>query len=197
MNIEDYGNIVIELYPDMAPNTVANIIDLIKKNYYQGQKIDRVVDNFIIQCGSEDANGYTHSIKGEFSENGYSKNTLKFERGTIGLARADYSSLDNSLIEKGYNSGLASFFITVKDEPNLDGIYAPFGKVTSGMNIIDKISELQTEIDEDGNKTEKPINPPTIKYIAVDTFGVEYPRPERMVAFDYQSWLMQQYYGRE
>ncbi len=116
----------------------------------------------------------------------------------FGLARADYSTWGNSeLTEEGYNSGYSSFFITLKDEPQLDGHYAPFGKVILGMDIIDKISKLQTNVDENGISTEEPINPPTIKYIAVDTFGIEYPEPERTKAFDYQSWLMQQYYGRE
>lgn len=83
MLIENYGNIQIELYPDMAPNTVANIIDLIKNKYYQGRTFDRVEEGFIVQCGNEDSKTYDYSIKGEFATNNYTNNTLKFERGTV------------------------------------------------------------------------------------------------------------------
>lgn len=83
MNIEGYGNVAIELYFDMAPNTVANIINLINSRYYKGYKFDRVVENFIVQCGNEDSKTSEYSVKGEFTANDYINNTLKFERGTV------------------------------------------------------------------------------------------------------------------
>ena len=83
MLIENYGNVEIELYPDMAPNTVANIINLINSRYYKGYKFDRVVEDFCIQCGNEDSKTSEYSVKGEFVANNYTNNTLKFERGTV------------------------------------------------------------------------------------------------------------------
>lgn len=144
-----------------------------------------------------------NTIKGEFKENGYD-NTLKFERGTLGLARKDYtyySSLSSSLIEEGYNSGYAQFFIMAQDQENFDGYYTAFGKVTEeSMEIIDKISKLETEVETDeetGEQTEttKPINKPVISKMTVETYGVEYGEPEVEKAFDMNEWFMNYYYG--
>ncbi len=132
MEIKDYGTIKIELYPDMAPNTVKNFIKLINEGYYNGLTFHRVEES-LIQGGdiAGDGTGQTElSINGEFTKNGYD-NTLKFERGTLGLARLDYtyySSMDASLTEEGYNSGYAQFFIMAQDAAEFDGYYCSFRK---------------------------------------------------------------------
>ncbi len=204
MEIKDYGTIKIELYPDMAPNTVKNFIKLINDGYYNGLTFHRVED-MLIQGGdiAGDGTGQTElSINGEFSENGYN-NTMKFERGTLGLARLDYtyySSMDASLIEEGYNSGYAQFFIMAQDVKEFNGYYTAFGKVIEGIEIVDKIKELKTETttdEETGETTEttKPVNPPVISNVTVDTFGVEYREPETHETFDINSWFMNYYSG--
>lgn len=128
---------------------------------------------------------------------------MKFERGTLGLERQDYtyySSLNSSLIEKGYNSGYAQFFITTEDVEGFNGYYTAFGKVIEGMEIVDKIKKLETEVEKDeqtGETTEttKPVNPPVISNISVDTFGVEYGEPKTHESFDMNTWLMNYYSG--
>ena len=204
MEIEDYGTIKIELYPDMAPNTVKNFIKLINDGYYNGLTFHRVEET-LIQGGDTAGDGTGQnelSIDGEFLKNGYN-NTMKFERGTLGLARQDYtyySSLNPELVEKGYNSGYAQFFILAEDIEGLNGYYTAFGKVIEGMEIVDKIKALETvvETDEESgetNQTTKPVNPPVISNITVDTFGVEYGEPQTHETFDINSWLMNYYYG--
>lgn len=204
MEIENYGTIKIELYPDMAPNTVKNFIKLINEGYYNGLTFHRVEES-LIQGGDTagDGSGQTeYTINGEFSENGYD-NTLKFERGTVGLARQDYtyySSLNPDLIEEGYNSGCAQFFIMADNEESFNGYYAAFGKVIEGMDIVDEITKLETEVETDEetgetNETTKPVNPPVISNVTVETFGVEYGEPETHETFDINSYLMQALYG--
>ena len=204
MEIENYGTIKIELYPDAAPNTVKNFIKLINEGYYNGLTFHRVEES-LIQGGdiAGDGTGSTeYAINGEFSENGYD-NTLKFERGTVGLARQDYtyySSLNPNLVEEGYNSGYAQFFIMAKDENSFNGYYTAFGKVIEGMEIVDEITKLETEVETDEetgetNETTKPVNPPVISNITVETFGVEYGEPETHETFDINSYLMQALYG--
>ena len=215
MDIKDYGTVKIELYPDMAPNTVANFIKLIQNGYYDGLTFHRVVPGFMIQGGdskgdgtgkvmlkdlypdTSDADDKEYTIRGEFLANNFSKNTLRFERGVIGMGRADFSQLSSSLKDEGYNSAGAQFFIMVDKNSSLDGTYAGFGCVTEGMDIVDKIVALETttETDDEGKETstEKPVNPPVIEKMTVDTFGVDYGYPETMDAFDYTSWLMQNY----
>lgn len=205
MEIENYGTIKIELYPDMAPNTVKNFIKLInEEGYYNGLTFHRV-EEMLIQGGDieGDGTGQTdYSINGEFTENGYD-NTLKFERGTLGLARLDYtyySSLDSSLLEEGYNSGYAQFFIMTRDVSEFDGYYCAFGKVIEGMEIVDEITKLETKLETDeetGETTETttPVNPPVISNVTVNTFGVEYGEPETHPTFDINSWFLNYYYG--
>lgn len=204
MEIKDYGTIKIELYPDMAPNTVKNFIKLINEGYYNGLTFHRVEEN-LIQGGDTagDGSGQTElSINGEFAKNGYD-NTLKFERGTLGLARLDYtyySSMDVSLTEEGYNSGYAQFFIMTQDATEFDGYYCSFGKVIEGIEIVDEITKLETEVKTDEetgekNETTKPVNPPVISNIKVDTFGVDYGEPKTHETFDINSWFMSYYYG--
>lgn len=130
-----------------------------------------------------------YTVEGEFTANGYKENTLSFERGTLGLARLDYTMLyyytgDTKYLTQGYNSGCAQFFITAEDcSENFDGYYCAFGKVTEGMEIIDaiKVIETTTETDEETGETENtttPVNPPVITKMTVDTFGIEYNEPK-------------------
>ena len=177
MEIEGYGTVKIELYPDMAPNTVRNFIKLINDGYYNGLNFHRVEES-LIQGGDTKGDGTGSSelsIDGEFSDNDFD-NTLKFERGTVGIARPDYTQyyyyygLDESVVKEGYNSGYAQFFIMAQDEEAFDGKYTAFGKVIEGMDIVDKITKLETttETDEETGEvanTTMPVNPPVIKSI--------------------------------
>lgn len=191
MEIADYGTVKMELYPEMAPNTVRNFIKLINEGYYNGLTFHRVEDS-LIQGGdkSEDGTGETeYTIKGEFAENGYKENTLSFERGTLGLARQDgtmlyYYTGDINYLTQGYNSGCTQFFITSEDcSEGFDGYYSAFGKVTEGMEVVDTVKAIETVVNTDeetGEETETttPVNPPIITKMTVDTKGIEYYEPE-------------------
>lgn len=191
MEIADYGMVKIELYPEMAPNTVRNFIKLINENYYNGLTFHRVEES-LIQGGDKAGTGSgitEYTIEGEFSENGHKENTLSFERGTLGLARQDYSIYyyytgDTSYLTQGYNSGSTQFFITAEDcSESFDGYYCAFGKVIEGMEIIDKLKSIETttQTDEETGETTKtstPVNPPVITKMTVDTKGVEYNEPK-------------------
>lgn len=195
MEIADYGTIKIELYPECAPNTVTNFIKLINEGYYDGLTFHRVED-LLIQGGdiNGDGTGETeYTIAGEFKENDFDDDTLKFERGTVGLARQDYSMwaayFGEEYLKVGYNSGCAQFFIMAEDEESFDGSYCAFGKVTEGMDIVDKIKVLETKVEtntdeETGETTESetttPVNPPVITSMVVDTFGLDYGEPEKI-----------------
>jgi peptidyl-prolyl cis-trans isomerase B (cyclophilin B) len=151
-----------ELYPEIAPNTVNNFISLINKKFYDGIIFHRVIFGFMIQGGCPLGMGYGgpgYSIKGEFSQNGF-KNDLKHTPGVLSMARA-----------ADPNSAGSQFFIMHKNSPHLDGSYAAFGKVTEGLDIIDKIASVNTDF------RDKPIEEQKIKSVTVDTFGVEYPAP--------------------
>ena len=153
-----------ELYPEVAPNTVNNFISLVKKGYYDGLIFHRVIRGFMIQGGCPQGTGMGgpgYSIKGEFSQTGY-KNDLKHTEGVLSMARSMMP-----------NSAGSQFFIMHKDAPHLDGAYAAFGKVTEGMDVVNKIAEERTDYSDRPLKTQK------IKSMTVDTFGVEYPEPEK------------------
>lgn len=153
-----------ELYPEVAPNTVNNFISLVKKGYYDGLIFHRVIRGFMIQGGCPQGTGMGgpgYSIKGEFSQNGF-KNDLKHTEGVLSMARSMMP-----------NSAGSQFFIMHKDAPHLDGAYAAFGKVTEGMDVVNKIAEERTDYSDRPLKTQK------IKSMIVDTFGVEYPEPEK------------------
>ena len=153
-----------ELYPEVAPNTVNNFISLVKKGYYDGLIFHRVIRGFMIQGGCPQGTGMGgpgYSIKGEFSQNGF-KNDLKHTEGVLSMARSMMP-----------NSARSQFFIMHKDAPHLDGAYAAFGKVTEGMDVVNKIAEERTDYSDRPLKTQK------IKSMTVDTFGVEYPEPEK------------------
>ena len=221
MEVENFGTVKIELYPDIAPNTVANFIKLANNGFYDGLVFHRTIPDFMIQGGDKNGDGTgsatlkdldennsdeKYNIEGEFILNGYTKNKFKNKRGVIAMARSDYSSAGSStLVKKGYNTASSQFFITVKDNNNLDGAYAAFGEVTEGMDVVDKIVNVEVETreastssqeenSENANLTQdKPINPPVIKSIRVETYGVDYGMPKTIEAFDYSSYLMQQY----
>ena len=153
-----------ELYPEVAPNTVNNFISLVKKGYYDGLIFHRVIRGFMIQGGCPQGTGMGgpgYSIKGEFSQNGF-KNDLKHTEGVLSMARSMMP-----------NSAGSQFFIMHKDAPHLDGAYAAFGKVTEGMNVVDKIANERTDF------SDRPLKKQQIKSMTVDTFGVDYPEPEK------------------
>ena len=226
MEVEGYGTIKIELYPDMAPNTVTNFMRLANRGFYDGLTFHRVIPDFMIQGGDASGDGTgspmlsdimddvtedkEYNIDGEFIANGYTNNTIKHEKGVIAMARSDYSSIDPSLLEEGYNSAGSQFFIMTEDNDSLDGLYAPFGKVIEGMDVVEKIENVEVTYrsselesgeeapkDEDGNEltADMPLEPPVITSLTVETYGVDYGIPETHDVFDYYTWMMQQYYG--
>lgn len=208
MEIEGYGTVKIELYPDMAPNTVANFINLANRGYYNGLTFHRTIPDFMIQGGDKAGDGTgsvyysdlkddgeekAYTIKGEFIANGFKKNTLRHEEGVISMARGDYSTY--GLTTEGYNSAGSQFFIMTGDNSSLNGLYSAFGKVIEGMDVVHQIENVEV-VTRDSSATEgldKPVNPPVITSIAVETFGVDYGMPEVQDAFDVQNWLMQRY----
>ena len=152
-----------ELYPDVAPNTVNNFISLVKKGFYDGLVFHRVIRGFMIQGGCPQGTGVGgpgYSIKGEFSYNGFA-NDLKHTPGVLSMARA-----------MNPNSAGSQFFIMHETSPHLDGQYAAFGKVTEGMDVVNKIAETTTDY------SDRPLEPQMIKSMTVETFGVDYPEPE-------------------
>ena len=277
MEVEGYGTIKIELYPDKAPNTVANFIRLANRGFYNGTTFHRTMPNFVIQGGAKDGdatasptlsdiydldtvlndkdtfnsileqyydNEYTlsddantiitsysqmksyieenedgksefenflntaYNIEGEFIANGFDDNNLKHEQGVISMARSDYSTYGYTT--EGYNSAGCQFFITTVDSSSLDGIYSAFGKVTEGMDVVDKIANVEvyyrdTEVDanyevpthEDGNEiaSDTPKEEPVITSITVETYGVDYGAPETVVPFDLSSLFGSQLLG--
>ena len=154
-----------ELYPEIAPNTVNNFISLVKKGYYDGLIFHRVIAGFMIQGGCPNGNGMGgpgYSIKGEFSQNGF-KNTLKHTEGVLSMARSMMP-----------NSAGSQFFIMHQNSPHLDGQYAAFGKVVEGLEVVDSIAQVGTDW------SDRPMVPQIIESMTVETFGVEYPEPEKM-----------------
>lgn len=165
MEIEDYGTIKIELYPEYAPNTVANFVSLIENGFYDGLTFHRLVPGFVLQGGDPDGDGTGgpgYTIDGEFKANGYTKNTLSHDKGVISMAR----SMD-------YDSTGSQFFIVLDDsaKSSLDGMYAGFGRVTEGMEILKEIEANEKIADDATGALEENI---TITKVTVDTFGYEY-----------------------
>ena len=162
--MENGDVIKAELYPEIAPNTVNNFISLINKGFYDGLIFHRVINGFMIQGGCPDGTGMGgpgYQIKGEFSKNRF-RNDLKHTEGVLSMARA-----------MNPNSAGSQFFIMHKAAPHLDGSYAAFGKVTEGMDVVNRIAE------EDTDYNDRPLDEQKIKSMTVDTFGVEYPEPEK------------------
>lgn len=153
-----------ELYPDVAPNTVNNFVSLVKKGYYDGLIFHRVIPGFMIQGGCPNGTGMGgpgYQIKGEFLQNGF-PNNLAHTPGVLSMARAMHP-----------DSAGSQFFIMHETSPHLDGAYAAFGKVTEGLDVIDKIAKVPTDY------RDKPMTPQVIKSMTVDTMGVDYPEPEK------------------
>lgn len=153
-----------ELYPEIAPNTVNNFISLVSKGYYDGLIFHRVISGFMIQGGCPQGTGMGgpgYCIKGEFSQNGF-KNDLKHTEGVLSMARAMHP-----------DSAGSQFFIMHKTSPHLDGAYAAFGKITEGMEVVNRIADERTDY------SDRPLNEQKIKSMTVDTFGETYPEPEK------------------
>ncbi len=161
----DGGVIKAELYPEIAPVSVNNFISLIQKNFYDGLIFHRVIKGFMIQGGDPEGTGMGgpgYSIKGEFKQNGF-ENDLKHTEGVLSMARSMQP-----------DSAGSQFFIMHKTSPHLDGAYAAFGKVIEGLEHVNKIAETATDYED------RPLEDQVIKSVTVDTFGVEYPEPEKL-----------------
>lgn len=212
MEVENFGTVKMELYPDQAPETVSNFIALANRGFYDGTTFHRIVKDFMIQAGSKDGDGTTgakisdlkddganqdYTIKGEFISNGVT-NTIKFEEGVLAMARADYSQVSSSLTKESYNSGCSQFFIMTKENTNLNGYYTAFGKVIEGMDVVHAIENVECKVAEGQEKSENaevstPVNAPKVTSIKVETYGIDYGLPETLTPFDYTSWLYSQY----
>ena len=154
-----------ELYPEIAPNTVNNFISLINKKYYDGIIFHRVINGFMLQGGDPTGTGMGgpgYSIKGEFSHNGFTNN-LKHDPGVLSMAR--------TMIP---DSAGSQFFVMHKAAPHLDGEYAAFGKIIEGMDVVNKIAETDTDF------SDRPLTEQKMASVTVETFGVDYPEPEKL-----------------
>lgn len=214
--IQDYGTVKMELYPEYAPNTVTNFIKLIEKGYYNNKviygkddiclyvgrnasgeaenpKASLIFDN--IEADSDQ--DYDYTIKGEFIANGFEQNTLSHEKGVISLIRNDYSQYLTNLQEESYNSGNAQIGIMMSDDSRaLNGAYTGFGRITEGMDILEKIyqeAEMKPADTEGQEQATDDISQfatyPVITSATVDTLGEDYGNPEIQEAFDYNSYI--------
>lgn len=242
IDVEDYGTIKVELYPDKAPNTVANFIRLANRGFYNGTTFHRTMPDFVIQGGAKggdasaspalsdimdnikdskdewikelynkdstdeqlkDLLSTNYNIPGEFIANGFNNN-IKHEEGVISMARSDYSTY--GYLKEGYNSAGCQFFIMTADNTQLDGVYAAFGKVIEGMDVVKEISNVEvyyrdSELgkdeeapkDKDGNtiSSDTPKEQPVMKSVSVETYGVDYGIPETVEPFDVSSLYSQ------
>ena len=245
LNVDGYGEVQIELYPEYAPNTVSTIVRLIQIKYYDGkefyglddtavhfgmirnettaedtsteEKVDGEteatteaeanaiedvltasdIDLSIVSGSEADKNV---SIKGESVANGYERNTLRFEKGTVGLYRPTYTPYDaTDLTENSYNAGTSLWFISTDENSSLNGLYTPFGKVIKGYEVIETISKLKVIEKEEAQEGEIKYleSLPTIKKATVETYGINYGTPIYQEAFDYQAYftdILLQYY---
>ena len=212
MEVENFGTIKFELYPELAPETVANFVTLANRGFYDGLTFHRIVKDFMIQGGDKEGTGQgsasisdlkdggedkKYCIKGEFISNGVN-NKLKFDEGVIGMARNDYTQYSSSLAEASYNSGSSQFFIMTKSNSSLNGNYTSFGKVIEGLDIVHKIEQVEVKAadnsEESGNtEVSTPVNPVKITSIRVETNGTDYGLPKTFTPFDYMSWMYKQY----
>lgn len=165
ITMQNGDTIKLELYPDIAPISVNNFISLINKKFYDGLIFHRVIRGFMIQGGCPDGTGMGgpgYSIKGEFSRNGVT-NDLKHTAGVLSMARSMHP-----------DSAGSQFFIMHKNAPHLDGQYAAFGKVIEGMDVVNRIAETSTD-----SSSDRPYENQVMESVTVETFGVEYPEPEK------------------
>ena len=161
ITLQNGQKIIVELYPDKAPNTVANFVELANKGFYDGLTFHRIIPGFMIQGGDPDGvgtGGPGYSIRGEFAQNGFAQNDIKHVRGVIFMARA-----------QAFNSAGSQFFIMHGDANYLDGAYAAFGRVLQGMDAVDAVANTQTNL-----QNNRPLTPQVIKSIRVDTKDVNY-----------------------
>lgn len=225
MEVQDFGTIKLELYPDMAPQTVSNFVALAQHGFYDGLKFHRIVEGFMIQGGDSNGDGTgspklsdlgievkdgedrDYCIKGEFLSNGYNKNTLKHKEGVISMARADYTQqYSKALTTESYNSAGSQFFIMTADNSSLDGSYAPFGKVIEGMDIVHNIEKVEVKEAESSNSSSSessskseskekstPVNDVIISKVSVETYGVDYGKPDTLETWNYYDWVYKTY----
>ena len=166
ITMENGGVIEGELYPDKAPQSVANFVELCEKGYYNGLIFHRVIPGFMIQGGCPQGTGMGgpgYCIKGEFMFNGFPKNDIKHKRGVLSMARS-----------QSPNSAGSQFFLMHQDAKHLDKQYAAFGKVTSGMDVVDAIAATKTGMQD------RPLQEQKIASIVVDTLGETYPEPNKL-----------------
>ena len=249
MDVEGYGTIKIELYPDMAPNTVKNFIRLAQRGFYNGKTFNDIEEGLVrggavveeettddkkeddkkedttatVETGEEEktatgpkysdirdlAEGEedkVYSIPGEFMEKGFDDNTLAHQRGVISMYRKTsslyqqeiammqmmgYTDYLDTILNKLYDSQDSQFFILTENNSDFDGTFTAFGRVTEGMEVVDKIAklELKKETSEDGEKNDstKPVKPAVISNVTVDTFGVDYGEPQVEEVFDFDA----------
>ena len=165
IEMENGGIIKVELYPDIAPNTVNNFLSLVKSGFYNGLIFHRVIPGFMIQGGDPQGTGMGgpgYRIKGEFKHNGFSQNNLKHDRGVLSMARSMMPDTAGS-----------QFFIMHDKAPHLDGEYAAFGKVIEGMDVVDAIANTATDYNDRPKAEQK------MKKVTAETFGVDYPEPKK------------------
>ena len=165
IEMENGNKIKVELYPEIAPNTVHNFIDLVKKGFYNGLIFHRVIPGFMIQGGCPQGvgiGGPGYQIKGEFRGNGF-KNDLKHGRGVISMARSGHP-----------DSAGSQFFIMHENSPHLDGQYAAFGKVIEGLEEVDRIAATKR------GSNDKPVEDQKMKEVTINLFGLDYPEPEKL-----------------
>ena len=224
--IENHGTVKAELYPEYAPNTVATIVALVKNGFYENKVIygkdniclyvGRDTDgnvpltkvsnlNPTIAVGSDADKNVT--VPGEFASNGFEQNTLRHEKGILSLIRNDYTQSVSGLINESYNSGVSQIGIMMgENTSSLNGVYAAFGKVTEGLDILEKIyteaKVKEPEVADDGTVQETAIDKfdtfPIIKSATVETYGIDFGIPVFQEAFDYESYmydLIQTQYG--
>lgn len=166
LEIEDKGEIKIELYPKIAPNTVNSFIHLVEEGFYDGLTFHRIIPGFVIQGGDPEGNGTGgpgYHIKGEFANNGFEGNDLKHTEGVLSMARSNHP-----------DSAGSQFFIMLGDSPHLDGGYAAFGKVIEGMDVVAEIASVKT------GSNDSPEEPQVIERATVELFEVEYEEPEKI-----------------
>jgi len=158
--MENGKTITAELYPEIAPNTVANFVNLVESGFYDGLIFHRVISGFMIQGGDPQGTGMGgpgYTIKGEFARNGFKQNNLRHTRGVLSMARSMMP-----------NSAGSQFFIMHANAPHLDGEYAAFGKVTEGLETVDEIAATRT------GRQDRPVQEQKIRTATVETFGVTY-----------------------
>lgn len=173
ITMKDGGQIKIELYPEMAPNTVKNFISLANSGFYDGVIFHRVIRGFMIQGGDPDGKGTGgpgYRIKGEFKNN-HVNNTLQHTRGVISMARQGNPYFP----VMAYNTAGSQFFIMHADSSYLDGDYAAFGMTIEGMDVVDRIAETQTDAND------CPLTAQVMESVRVETFGIDYGEPDKIV----------------